>query len=277
MIDSKLDWTPSRPKNGDLNYPDHYALRLDLKNIPMMDSDAPKDQKKTIWNTKKEKGWEQYKEATDDNVNLIRAAEMDIEDPDKIMKIIEKELTTIKHRCFGKIKISTKNHDKKVLENLQKKKAELCRRSSNTNSMEMTRIDLEMQEVMKRIQKKQFEKDVIHLEELKSGKGQSAANFHLKDTILGRKKSSQEKVVIVDPESGKDVVSPKQIKEVSLKYCVNLLKSKEPKSNYKNHVKQVKEKHLERMLEIVPNDIEELPFEAFCKAFEKINKKTGRQ
>ena len=115
------------------------------------------------------------------------------------MKVIEKELTSLKHKWFGKIKINIKSYDKRTLEKLQRKKTELCRRSSAKDKDEIPKIDNEMLEVMKRIQKKQFEKEVNHLELLKATKGKSAANFHLKDTILGKKKNPQEKVVIVDP------------------------------------------------------------------------------
>ena len=64
---------------------------------------------------------------------------------------------------------------------------------------------------------------------------------------------------------------------MSLEYCVNLLKKKEPKDGYINYVSTIKEKHNERMLEIITNDIEELPYEAFCKAYVKIMKKPGRK
>ena len=134
-----------------------------------------------------------YKNTTENNINLMRAAEMNISDPELIMKVITKELTTLKHKCFGKIKISTKSHDKRVLENLQKKKTELCQETNSIHSTEVKRIDNEMLVVMKRIQNKQFQKEVQHLENLKTTKGKAAAHFHLRDTILGKKKSPQEK------------------------------------------------------------------------------------
>ena len=156
---------------------------------------------------------------------------------------------------------------------MQKKKTELCQNARTDLHKEVLKVDDEMVNVMKQMQKKQFEKEVKHLEQLKSTKGKSSANFHLKDTILGKKKSPQERVVLVDPTTGKDVTTPKAIKEVSLKYCVNLLKNKEPKFKYINYVNVIKEKHKERMLEVIPNDMEELPFEAFSKAYKKILKK----
>ena len=173
---------PQSPKNRTLKYLDHYALKLTMKNIPMVGNETVTKQKHTIWNTKKVNGWEKYKEATENNINLFRAAEMNIDDPEIIMKVITKELTSIKFKCFGKIKISNKNHDKRVLENLQRKKTELCRGPNNMHSPELTRLDNEMLLLMKKIQKRQFEKDVQHLEELKSKKGKSTANFFLKDT-----------------------------------------------------------------------------------------------
>ena len=42
------------------------------------------------------------------------------------------------------------------------------------------------------------------LEEIRTDKGNSAAIFNLKDRILGKKKSTQEQIVIINPENDKE-------------------------------------------------------------------------
>ena len=59
--------------------------------------------KETIWNTRKKNGWIKFKEKTENNEELLRASETK-ENPDKIMAIIDKEITSIKQVAFGKYK-----------------------------------------------------------------------------------------------------------------------------------------------------------------------------
>ena len=89
-----------------------------------------------------------------------------------------------------------------------------------------------MSAALKDIEKNKFTKDLKQLEFMKYNKGKAAAVFSLKDKVIGKKKSPQEPVVIVDPDTGNEVYSPEEIKRVSLKFVVNLLKTKEPKEKY---------------------------------------------
>ena len=127
---------------------------------------------------------------------------------------------------------------------------------------------------LKTIKEKQFEKDINHLKELRKNKGKAAATFHLKDKILGNKKTQQEPVVVIDPETGSEVTKPTDIKKASLKYCVDLLKDREPKEEFREIVQNKDVLHQERMREDVIDDIEELPFEVFTKTLSilKVNK-----
>ena len=115
------------------------------------------------------------------------------------------------------------------------------------------------------------------LEEIKNSKGNSAAVFALRDIILGKKKSPQEPVVLVNPENGSKVYNPDDIKEISLKYCVNLLKKKEPVPAYANVVKGKRDIHKVRMLEMIPEDLDEMPEENFNKALKQIRNKPGNK
>ena len=94
--------------------------------------------------------------------------------------------------------------------------------------------------------------------------------FSLKERVLGQKKSPLEPVIIKDPETGAEVNTPSEIKRVSLKYCVNLLKKKHPKTRFSDILRIKRETHFERMSEVIEDDVEELPFEVFQKTFENV-------
>ena len=138
-------------------------------------------------------------------------------------------------------------------------------------------IDGKMAEILKVIESDKFEKDMNHLVNIKETKGKSASVFALKDMIIGKKKSPLEPVVLIDPETGGEVNTPSDIKRVSLKYCVNLLKKNRPKSRFSAILKAKKETHFERMSEAIEDDIEELPLEVFQKTFENMAKKHGNK
>ena len=87
----------------------------------------------------------------------------------------------------------------------------------------------------------------------------SAAVFALKDKIFGKKKCPQEQVVITDPSTGKLVYTPTEIRRVSLDFLMNLLKTQEPEGKYEDIVMNKKELHYQRTLEIIPNNLDELP------------------
>ena len=74
------------------------------------------------------------------------------------------------------------------------------------------------------------------LEEIQSNKGKSSAVFNLRDKVLGKKKGTQEQVAVINPETGQYVYTAKEIKQVSLNYCVNLLRKKEPPDEFKDIV-----------------------------------------
>ena len=66
------------------------------------------------------------------------------------------------------------------------------------------------------------------------------------------------------------------LKNVSLNYCKNLLRNKDPKVAFANHVKHVEMLHEIRMVEPIEDDLEVMPLEAFNKAVEAIKKKQGK-
>ena len=211
---------------------------------------------------------------TEMNPVLLKIAEVE-DDSEKVLKAIDKELTRTKFACFGKVKIHSKSKEQKSLENLQMEKL-LVNNNPPENHIEIIQsIDQEMATTLKEIERNKLEKDMRQLENLKENKGRAAAVFSLKDKILGKKKVSQDQVVLTDPVTGKDVYTPAEIKRVSLDYLVNILKTEEPSEKYAEEVARRKEVHYERMEEIVPDDLEELPEETFWKTLVKLEQRPG--
>ena len=75
-------------------------------------------------------------------------------------------------------------------------------------------------------------------------KGKSAAIFKLKDDILGTKKAEQEAASLIHFKSGVELTNPKDIKGASLQYCVELLRNREPKSEFKVDVELKESVHM---------------------------------
>ena len=89
-------------------YPDHYASLLTFKNLPLKSKQKTGGPKFTMWNTNKEGGWDNYKRLTDENTKFDEVAKDTSEEPDLMMKKIDKELNRIKYISFGKVKIRQK-------------------------------------------------------------------------------------------------------------------------------------------------------------------------
>ena len=113
----------------------------------------------------------------------------------------------------------------------------------------ITSIDDEMAGTLEVIRKNKYERELRQLEDHKNNKERAAAVFSLKDKILGSKKISQDRVVLTDPETGREVYRPEDIKRVSLNYLVNILKTKEPEVKYAELIHNRKVVHFERMEE----------------------------
>ena len=123
-IDKDRLFTPFRPigKNK-RTYTDHYSLKLTFRDIPLKPIKPVSGQKTIRWNTKKEGGWEAYHRMTENNPELVKIANDENEDnPDIIVKEIEKVMKDIKYKAFGKVKEKTKTKNCKELEMLMKEK-----------------------------------------------------------------------------------------------------------------------------------------------------------
>ena len=65
VIDTDHRFTPSRSVKGSLKYPDHYALMLMIKQIPMKKTQIIPPRKEIVWNTRKKDDWEKYLQKTE--------------------------------------------------------------------------------------------------------------------------------------------------------------------------------------------------------------------
>ena len=112
-------------------------------------------------------------------------------------------------------------------------------------------------------QRLNLEEELKSLDEVKKGKGNAAAIFNLRGKVLGLKKTTQEAVVLINPENGQEVNTPEDIRKVSLDYCTSLLRNREHKDEFKDEVERKKILHDLRMKEYIDNDIEKLSEDMF--------------
>ena len=113
--------------------------------------------------------------------------ELHYSDPDKMMKRIERELERIKHESFGKVKFRENKVSNTNLNKLQERKR-ICK-----NTEEIAKIKDEIATELESLRKTNMKKYLAKFKEIKSKKGNIAAIFKLKETIVGSKKVMQEK------------------------------------------------------------------------------------
>ena len=276
LIDKNLQYTAFNPTKIKPIFPDHYGLFLIFKNIPLK-SGASWGKKSTKWNTRKEGSWKTYYESTAFNDKLEKIAVEESDDANKMMKEIDKELENVKLRSFGKAKVSKKIKANKEILKLQEEKRFIIDNDDDGKFELIKNIDKQINEELLKEQRKVFEEELETLKNIKANKGKSAAIFETKQKIVGRKKSGQEATVIINPENGKEVNRPKEIKRVCLEYCSKLLTNRSPKEDFEDDMKMKKEVHLARMEEEVDDDIEEMTDSMFKRSWDSLRSKTGNK
>ena len=163
------------------------------------------------WNLANSGGWKAYETITNDyagNINEI----IDNEDlsVDEVVKKIDGIQDKIKYTAFGKTKV--------------KKWSKIEARNSGKNEHEKA------VELLQR-QSTQVEEAIEKIKDCKGGKcGQI---FKMKDLINGPRKGQEEGHAIQDPESKELVVGTEEIKKVSLKHCLTVLKKNAPDGEWK--------------------------------------------
>ena len=108
------------------------------------------------------------------------------DDPDKIMTKIDREMTRIKFKSFGKVKYRDKNDKKSEnLKKLQKQKL-MC-----NNEDDMAALDIKLVKELEKVRRENMKVEMEKFKEYRSKKGHTAAIFNLKETLVGGKKKVQ--------------------------------------------------------------------------------------
>ena len=274
IIDKKREFTPFKQNKGKtIAFPDHYAISITFKGLPLRNDSVSLGKKYTQWNTNKKGGWNRYKILTNSNKKLDEIAASESEDPDVLMKGIEKEMNNIKYKAFGKVKIKKrKEKDGKLEMLLVKKEKVLTGKASDSIRAEVEEIDEEIAHELKIRQRSEIEKELAELKRLKETKGSAAAIFSLKGKIVGKKKESDEPSAVINPKTGKLTFNPSEIVKISADYCKESLTNREPREGYEQDMEWKRMVHEARMKETNPNDAE-LSLEMFQKTKEALQKK----
>ena len=227
IIDKEQSFTPFRASKGRQVYPDHYAVQVVFKDIPTVRKEQRNNDKVTQWNLNKEGGWKQYYELTECNKKLRDITNDNAITATRAMSVLESEMTKIKFRSFGKVSYSRRETriSNKEVDRLQREKMLLKADKKESHIKEVN--DRLTAEIIKQ-QRINLEKEIGELRKMHSRKGKSAALFSLKEKVTGGRKMMQEVTAVIDPETNTEITNAEKIKEISLKYCTDLLSNRSP-------------------------------------------------
>jgi hypothetical protein len=216
VIDSGRDMAVARAvkmgRKYELVYSDHFTCLLSFSNLPRRQE--AKEAKQVVWNLAKAGGWDQYKLLTNEYSQALRKAIFSEATIEQKMTRFEKIHDKIKYKAFGKVTIGGKLGNKRGV-------AEDVPEADKAKAL--------FEEQVKRADKA--------IEEIKKLKLPKVGKiWEIRKQVVGGKKASLESTAIVDPVSGKLVVSRTRIREVSLKYCKNTLKNNVPHEEFKDHI-----------------------------------------
>ena len=226
VIDNKKEMTPARPikKKGKfvMTYTDHFSGLLTFHGLQR--TNGVKEVKEKRWNLAKEGGWDSYKklceEGSDKMKEVIENEDNSIEDViDKFDKVHNK----IKYKAFGKVTIRNRNKGRSV----QEKQTE---------------------EEAKDMMEDEEQKAVKEIEEIKAMKGGRVGHiWNIRKKVFGGQKGTQEATAIINPKTMKVATTKNEIKEVTLTYCKETLKSNETDDNFKTEIEERKQRMKETM------------------------------
>ena len=272
-IDKERVITPHRSigKKKNLIYTDHFSMVFILKNLPMVKKKIQHEEKITVWNTNKSGGWDMNKELTEENKDLDKLADEDISNPTSFNTKLERIMNKLKFRSFGKVTFSNRCKFDKPLEKLYHEKRIF---TSEKNEEKIREIEANISELLVIKQRQEYEKKLLDLKTLRESKGRSAANFKLKEKILGEKKEKQEAVAIEDPITEEMLFDPEKIKETSLNYLKTLLINREPTDEYAKDIEVIRILHNKRMNErnVDEEELSQKDFDSLVESLKKKNK-----
>ena len=260
-IDTERKITPRRvtkTKNGiKSTFSDHFSLKIQFKGIPKKEKE---EKPKPKWNLNKPDGWVTYKSKSDKEAAKIEAIVDNEDNIETVMKKVEAINSKVKFQSFGKTKIPVK----KVTQ--ERKCTRLCQQDKCNNCKKQEDKDAELLE--RRAQ--QLEKAIQKIKDSKQGRAGNI--FRIRKEIAGPKKSPQEASSIRDPKTGEILVNKNKIKEATLEYCIENLKQNVPDDEFKEVIKNRKERQTKIM-----NDKEGETFEVDYEEYEKVLTKFARK
>jgi hypothetical protein len=217
VIDSQQELAMTRAVRVGSNYQlvpsDHFTCILTLTNLPRVQE--RKGGKQVAWNLAKEGGWNKYNilsdKYSDDLKKVVGDDHTNIEEK---MTKFEKIHETIKFKAFGKVTI-------------------------NGNKKEMNRkkiINSDNDDEAHELFEEQEKKAEHEIEEIKKMKLPKLGNvWEIRKRVMGGGKHIQA-TAIIDPVTGKLVVSKHRIKQVSLAYCKATLANNQPDKEFREEI-----------------------------------------
>ena len=163
--------------------------------------------------------------------------------------------------------------------------------TKHESSFDMEKLSLEISKIKERLennkkkptdesieslltqQRVDIESEFEKISELKKTRGKTAAIFKTFDKIKGKSKDGPELVAMKDPKTDDFIFSPDKLKEVSLKYCANLLDNQKVDKDFADEIECEKLVHYSRMKEDT-DDVEELSRDEFEKRLKLLGTKS---
>ena len=266
MIDSRRQFSPVRPINNQTSrHSDHFPVIITFENIPVRKPAKLGKNAHTIWNTNKQGGWETFKTSTEKQGEFMNIIDETKSNTENVARI-EKVLTKKKFVAFGKVKVKKQSENKDLRKLLDLKSNKISQNDDIKDVDEAINVKL------LELQKEEVENEIENVRMIRKNKGHSAAVFNTMRKICGDKKEGQEQVAMIDPETKSWIYEPMKIKEVSLKYCVDLLTKHNSDKKHEDYFFIQDMIHLVRCEEI-NDDEKELSKEDFDKRLKTLKTK----
>ena len=248
IIDSNKQITPSRIKKykgkQEVVFSDHFGVMIKFENLPKR---KVAEENKTVWNLKKDKGWDKYKELTEKySDTLMKVVDDENKTIEEKMEVFDKIDTKIKFKAFGKTTIGGRNKNKKVDEN-------------------KLETDLEEQE-------RKTKEEIDEIVKLKTGRCNKV--WEIRKRVVGKTKNKNENSAVINPETGKLAVTRSEIKAVALRHCKETLQNNEPEVGFIEHIEK-KKKEVAELMKMKDGDFS-TNIETFDKMINKF-KRSGKR
>ena len=260
IIDSNRSWEVARPvlKDGrlQLTYTDHYVMVATFHNLPAARV-AREEKEEVRWKSGSKETWLKYKEESKEASRKIAETIDDKEkDIDEVLEKVEAIETKLKFKTFGKYTVKS-----------------LAKRKEKVEKEEEYLTIEERAEKLLKNQTKRVDEAVNKVKE--SGQNKVGQIFKISQEIKGTENGSSRANAIKHPRTGKLVVDQDEIKQVSLKYCQEVLTKNKPHKEFETmaHMKEIL--HNKRMNENIGEGFmaDKEVFEKVLHKFKKNNKR----